>query len=77
DVWVQQKAVAAFLYVNEYNFNRKLLLDPTKKTFSQFVRELLVDRQGLEAFVREAMFVQNELQRVLYRSTWKGVFLAD
>ncbi len=61
------------MFVNEYCFERRLLLDPGKPDFAASVDSLLSDQAGLEQFLGQSLFVLNKLRAVLYRSVWKGV----
>ena len=73
ELWKTYKPVCFFMFVNEYYFERRLLLDPGKPDFAASVDSLLSDQAGLEQFLGQSLFVLNKLRAVLYRSVWKGV----
>jgi hypothetical protein len=75
ELWSTFKPVSFFHYVNEYDFKRKLLLNPRDQDFTAQVDALIKDRVGLEAFFRKSLFVLNKVRKVLYRSAFQGVVL--
>lgn len=73
--WREYKRVSCFHYVDEYHFNRKMLLDPASSDFADKVDQILGDREGLVRYFRHSLYVMQALQRRLYTSVWNGVEL--
>ena len=69
-IWGEFKGVAAFIYVNEYHFKRRMIFDPASPDFFDRIQLLLADRTGLLRFFRQSLFVSNELVRRLDKRTW-------
>jgi hypothetical protein len=69
-IWGEFKGVAAFIYVNEYHFKRRMIFDPAPPDFFDRIQLLLADRTGLLRFFRQSLFVSNELVRRLDKRTW-------